>query len=330
MTDMSKELARRTGAYGQATLSDRQQYALALARSGDLLPKTFWDNAKPNPAGGMIPAAPNPGKVLYMTETAAMLGIHPMAGLTSIHIIEGKPSLSAGLWASLAREAGHRLRVWTEGEGDSLKAIATLVRSDDPDFEFRVEWTVADARTAGLLGKDNWKKYLRSMLKSRATTEVIREGCPEVAMGAAYTPEELNPNITVNEQGEPVDLQQVPVAQPTPEPSQQEPVAAEPRKETPIPESKPAEPAPDAFDWGAAIANLASYQEALDLHAKARAEGSIDLEFKQGRKKRKVGEAIVEVGSALRAAEEEAATAEDVVEAEIVDDGAPMAMEEGQ
>ena len=118
MTDMSKELARRTGAYGQATLSDRQQYALALARSGDLLPKTFWDNAKPNPAGGMIPAAPNPGKVLYMTETAAMLGIHPMAGLTSIHIIEGKPSLSAGLWASLAREAGHRLRIWTEGEGE--------------------------------------------------------------------------------------------------------------------------------------------------------------------------------------------------------------------
>ena len=325
MTDMSKELARRTGAYGQATLSDRQQYALALARSGDLLPRNYWDSAKPAPGGGMIPAAPNPGKVLYMTETAAMLGIHPMAGLTSIHIIEGKPTLSAGLWASLAREAGHRLRVWTEGEGDSLKAIATLVRSDDPDFEFRVEWTVADARTAGLLSKDNWKKYLRSMLKSRATTEVIREACPEVAMGAAYTPEEVNPNIAVNEQGEPVDLQQVPAAQPTPEPSQQEPVAAEPRKETPIPESKPAEPAPDAFDWGAAIANLASYQEALDLHAKARAEGSLDLEFKQGRKKRKVGEAIVEVGSALRAAEE-AATAEDVVEAEIVDDGAPMAM----
>ena len=50
MTDMSKELARRTGSYGQATLSDRQQYALALARSGDLLPRNYWDSASLRPA----------------------------------------------------------------------------------------------------------------------------------------------------------------------------------------------------------------------------------------------------------------------------------------
>ncbi len=335
---MSNELARRTGTYGSAPLTDRQAYALALARSGDLLPRNFWDGAKADSNGRIIPAAPNPGKVLYMTETAAMLGIHPMAGLTSIHIIEGKPTLSASLWASLVREAGHRLRVWTEGEGDNLKAITTLVRKDDPDFEFRVEWSVADARTAGLLTKDNWKKYLRSMLKSRAITEVVREGAPEVGMGAAYTPEELNPNLIVNEQGDPVDLQQVPSHGETPIPDAHytsggdgtEPrprQRTDPPKETPIPDEpkpEPAEGEPE-FDWGAAIANLLSRDEALALHAKARQEGKLEETIKQGRRKRQIGEMIVEVGKALAEAEASAA-AEDVVEAEIVDDESPMAL----
>ena len=58
MTDMSKELSRRTGSYGQATLSDRQQYALALARSGDLLPRNYWDSAKPAPC--LLYTSPSP------------------------------------------------------------------------------------------------------------------------------------------------------------------------------------------------------------------------------------------------------------------------------
>lgn len=324
---MSNELARRTGAYGDASLSERQQYALALARSADLLPRSFWDNPKAGPDGSLIPAQPNPGKVLYMAETAAMLGIHPMAGLTSIHIIEGKPTLSAGLWASLAREAGHRLRVWTEGEGDSLKAIATLIRKDDPDFEFRVEWGIPEMNAAGLANKDNWKKYRRSMLKSRAITEVVREGAPEVGMGAAYTAEELNPNIVVNEQGDPIDLQQVPSHSETTQPDTMTPpvsptVPAEPRKEAPIPEDpKPEEP---AFDYGAAIASLASREEALALHNRARSEGVLETEIKQGRRKRKIGELIVEVGKAL--AEAERAVATEVVIAELDEDSAPMAL----
>lgn len=338
---MSNELARRTGTYGSSTLSERQQYALALARSGDLLPRNYWDSAKPGPGGVLIPAAPNPGKVLYMTETAAMLGIHPMAGLTSIHIIEGKPTLSATLWASLVREAGHRLRVWVEGEGDKLTAIATLVRSDDPDFEFRVEWSHADAQRAGLLGKDNWKKYERSMLKSRAITEIVREGAPEVGMGAAYTAEELNPNLAVNEQGDPVDLQQVPDAHYTsggdgtgPAPRQQAPIvdpqADEPVHSEPTPEPEPSQtetPAEEAYDWGKAAANVADSFEARALYQRAKSEGVLNLKVKQGRKSRELGDLLTEIGKGLIEAEKAAETAaEEVVYAEVVEDNESMAL----
>lgn len=334
MTDQnqpaSKELARRTGTYGGASLSERQQYALALSRAADLLPKNYWDNPKPDGNGGMIPAQPNPGKVLFMTETAAMLGIHPMAGLTNIHIIEGKPTLSAGLWAALVREAGHRLRVWVEGEGDGLRAVAELTRSDDPDFAFRVAWSVEDARRAGLLNKDNWKKYLRSMLKSRAIVEVIREGAPEVGMGAAYTPEELDPNLAVNEQGDPVDLQQVPSS---PAPSQTG--TPQPPVMKPEPEAKPETAAPEEeFDYVTALKAAETADDCRALHARARSEGALDREVKFGRKKFKLGALIVEVGTEKANAEREATEVEtgadvdtgEIVDAEIVDDGPSMAL----
>lgn len=344
------ELARRTGTYGTATLSDRQQYALALARSGDLLPKSYWDNPKPDGQGGMIPAAPNPGKVLYMTETAAMLGIHPMAGLTAIHIIEGKPSLSASLWASLAREAGHRVRIWSEGKGDETVGIATVTRADDPDFEYRVVWSVADARTAGLLGKDNWKKYLRSMLKSRATTEVIREACPEVAMGAAYTPEELNPDLAVNEAGEPIEMQQVPDGPPpfqggTRQPAPEQPPIV-PREQPPIADEQTGETEDDAPDYSKLLSEVTTYRESIDLYRLAESRGDLKLGITIGRQRnpRPLEDQIKEIGLKLKEAEEIAARAQaereqmeadgqvtdddgGVVHAEMMDDDdTPMAM----
>lgn len=316
----SKELARRTGTYGQATLSERQQYAQALANAGELLPKNFWSSATKGPDGQIIPPAPSPGKVLMMTETAAMLGIHPMAGLTQIHIIEGKPTLSAALWGALVREAGHRLRVWTEGSGDSLKAIATLVRADDPDFEYRVEWGMAEMRDAGLSNKDNWKKYRRSMMKSRAITEVIREGAPEVGMGAAYTPEEINPNLQVNEQGDPVELQVVPQV------GQEQPRAE--RVATPIKDDVPPEAPDDGIDYVHELENVSSSAEASDLYQSARKRGDLTRPVTVGDTTQELGQFIIQIGKALAAAEMDASTRDAEPSDQPHDDGSPAVLDE--
>jgi hypothetical protein len=81
-----------------------------------------------------------------------------------IHVIEGKPSASAGLMSAVVRRAGHRLRI----TGDDRKAVCEIVRSDDPDCVFQSEWTLDRARTAELLGKANWKKQPAAMLKACA------------------------------------------------------------------------------------------------------------------------------------------------------------------
>lgn len=149
---------------------------------------------------GLLPAAykKQPANVLYAVEYGEMLGLAPMAAITGIHIIEGKPTASAGLIGALVRRAGHRLRV----TGNDEKAVAEIIRKDDPEFVFRSEWTIDRARRANLIGKSVWKSYPAAMLKARAITEVARDACEEALSGVHYTAEELG--VEVNEEGVPV------------------------------------------------------------------------------------------------------------------------------
>jgi hypothetical protein len=180
-----------------SSLPERIQYAKALAEA-ELLPKEYRKR---------------PANVLLAIETGDMLGIAAMAAISNIHVIDGKPSMSAGLMAALVRRAGHRLRV----TGDDKHASASIVRADDVEFTFASEWTLPRAVQAGLcqLNKDgrplarsknneplNWEKYPAAMLKARAVAEACRDACPDVFLGPIYVPEELG--AEVNADGTPI------------------------------------------------------------------------------------------------------------------------------
>lgn len=163
------------------SVAEKQSWAVAMAPAA-LLPKAYREN---------------PANLFLAAELADSLGIDRINALTSIHVVEGKPSASADLMAALVRRSGHKLRI----TGDDKSATAQLVRADDPDFTFEATWTLDRARTAGLASKDVWKKYPAAMLRSRVITEVIRSGASEVLVGMIYTPEELG--VTVDQQGNP-------------------------------------------------------------------------------------------------------------------------------
>ncbi|MFD9575999.1 hypothetical protein ACFWBZ_00180 [Streptomyces griseus] len=166
-----------------ATLPEKMEYARALAVSG-MLPSQYRNQ---------------PANLLYALEFASSLGLHPMAAITGVHVIEGKPSASSALISALVRRAGHKLRV----TGNDEQATAQIVRADDPEFTFSCTWTWGRAEQAGLTRKQVWKNYPAAMLKARAITEVAREACEEALSGMHYTPEELGANV--NEEGLPVD-----------------------------------------------------------------------------------------------------------------------------
>lgn len=174
--------ARGLPATRSTSMPEKIQYAQALARAS-LLPKAYQQN---------------PGNVLLAVEMGEALGLHTYIAITNFHVIEGKPSASAGLISALVRRAGHRLRI----TGNDTKATVQIVRADDPDFTYEAVWTIDRAKTAGLLSKDVWKKYPAAMLKSRAITEGARDACQEALMGIDYTPEELGADVDVD--GEPV------------------------------------------------------------------------------------------------------------------------------
>lgn len=181
-TDIAK-----VGTSQALTLRASMDYALALAES-NMLPAQYRNR---------------PANVLWATEYGRTIGVTPMAAITGVHVIEGKPSASAGLISGLVRRAGHKLRI----HGNTQTATCTIIRSDDPDHPFEVTWELRkngngnpNAEDAGLLGKDVWKKYPSSMLKSRAISQCARDACEEVLFGLHYTPEELG--AEVDEDGE--------------------------------------------------------------------------------------------------------------------------------
>jgi len=216
----SLEVAPRRSTTAVATMSDKLRYAQALADSG-LLPAQYRKQ---------------PANVLYAVEYGDMLGLSTMAAITGIHVIEGKPCASAGLIGGLVRVAGHRLRVTIDRA--TMTAVATIHRSDDPDFEYRSEWTMERARKAELTSKKVWRQYPEAMLKARAITEVARDAAEDVLFGLHYTPEELGAEVT--EDGELVTV---------------------PSERVDIPAQVPS--SPEAVDWEAAITNASGNYDLL-------------------------------------------------------------------
>jgi hypothetical protein len=166
-------LARREQTTEGASLVAKIQYAKTLAEAS-LLPAAYKKN---------------PGNVLLAIELGESLSIATMTAIQNIHVIEGKPSASSALIASLVRRAGHRLRV--TGDAQKLIAVAEIVRKDDPEFTYRVVWDMNRANAAKVTHKDNWKHYPLAMLKARCITEAARDACPEALLGIQYTPDEL-------------------------------------------------------------------------------------------------------------------------------------------
>lgn len=193
--------------YIEAPLTERHEYARALASAGDLIPRALFGA----PIDGK-PAAPSPGKVLLVIETGAMLNIHPIAALSSINVIEGKPAASAALMSAVLRGAGHKVRVTETGtvEGGDYSVTTTLIRSDDPEAPFTSTWTPQRAARAGLCSYTQnasgiwevkarsssgkalpWENYTESLCKARSVSEVGRDGGQDALLGVRYTPEEL-------------------------------------------------------------------------------------------------------------------------------------------
>ena len=119
------------------------------------------------------------------------LGLKPMQALRSIHIVKGKPVLSAELIAALVMRSSECTYFRLVSSTDAEATYETL-RRDFPE-PVRLSFTMEQAKAAGLVSRDNWKKYPAAMLRARCKAALAREVYPEYAMGL-YDADELPPS----------------------------------------------------------------------------------------------------------------------------------------
>ena len=163
-----------------STLNEIEKVGTIMAKSG------FFLDAKDS------------DKALAKILTGNELGFAPFASLTGINVIEGKLTLSANLMAAALRRYSGGIYDFNVIKLTNDECSIEFLRRNSINVEFKVfgvtsVFTTEDARTAGLLHRNNWIKYKRNMLFARAISNGIKWNCPEVFVGhSVYHPDELD------------------------------------------------------------------------------------------------------------------------------------------
>jgi len=142
-------------------------------------------------SSGLLPSGLNtPEKVTIALQWGFELGLSPMVAVNNIAVVNGKPTMSIDMLHAIARRspeyAGCKWVVQDEHRAECIIYRKTANYTE----EVRGIYTEDMARDAGLLGKDNWKKYKARMLKHRALGYGLRDAFPDVLAGI-YQPEEM-------------------------------------------------------------------------------------------------------------------------------------------
>lgn len=183
-TDVVPVAADPVPRYSDVPTGLAEQMHLARALAGaDLLPRHLRGK---------------PADILVVLQGARALNVPGFWALQSMYVVDGRLTLSADLMRGIVARAGHAVRVV---ERTAQRATVEIKRTDRAT-PYRATFTIAEATTAGLAGKDNWRHYPAAMLVARATTIAVREECPDLLFGMVYSPEELG--ATVDEEGVPI------------------------------------------------------------------------------------------------------------------------------
>ena len=141
---------------------------------------------------GLFKDARDQNQAIVKILAGGEMGLGPVASMTGLDIIQGNLTMSGNLQAAMIKahpRYDYRIRQhdtgtciieffqWELGEKDSLGLN---------------EFSMDDAKRAGLSGGTNWKKYPKAMLFNRCISSGVKVYCPDVHFGLnAYDAEEI-------------------------------------------------------------------------------------------------------------------------------------------
>jgi hypothetical protein len=231
-----------------------------LALRNDAMPETLGEIIQ---LGGILAASGYFQDAKSEAQAVAKLiagrewGIGPMSSMTGIHVIQGKPTMGAGLIASQIKRSGkYDFRV-----AEITDQACEIVFFQGKEEIGRSRFTIEDARKAQVKNLD---KFTRNMLYARAMSNGARWFTPDAFTGPIYTAEEMGAAVEYDTEG-----QERVIVEIAPEPEQ------------PGASFDPSVPQPTGRPTSAKITNRAAAVKAL-LTARERCEqlvesGVIDL-----------------------------------------------------
>lgn len=125
--------------------------------------------------------------VAFAIMAGAELGLSPVASIRGIHIISGKPTLSADTMVAVVLASG-LAEYFSEIECTPTSTTWETKRRNAPVAQRRT-WTLDDAKRAALDKKDVWRQYTRQMLAARCRSELARLVYPDLLAGVQSSDE---------------------------------------------------------------------------------------------------------------------------------------------
>jgi len=138
---------------------------------------------------GMFPDIKTAAQAVVKIQAGAEMGIPPFAAMSGIHIIQGKPTVGAGLMAANVKGSGkYDYRVV-----ESTEKVCSIDFYQGKEKIGNSTFTIEDAKKAQTKNLD---KFPKNMLFARAISNGVKWYTPDVFAGPVYVPEEMTAPIT--------------------------------------------------------------------------------------------------------------------------------------
>jgi hypothetical protein len=175
---------------------------IANIKTGELLNLDQWElmrrQAETLVKSGFLPVAINtPEKALAIMQKGRELGIPPMEAMSSINVIQGKPSVSPQLMLALARRTGEV----EDLQMDVSDKVANVTVKRKGQSSYTTTFGIKEATDLQLIAKDNYKKQPGVMFQWRALAQNLRVTFPDAIAGLYLVEEMTGGEETVTTRG---------------------------------------------------------------------------------------------------------------------------------
>lgn len=133
---------------------------------------------------GMFPDCKSMAQAAVKIQAGREFGIQPFAAMSGIHIIQGKPTIGAGLMAARVKGFGKYDYKVIE-HSDKVCSIEYFQGKESIGVS---TFTIEDARKAGTKNLD---KFPKNMLFARAMSNGVKWFTPDIYEMPVYVPEEM-------------------------------------------------------------------------------------------------------------------------------------------